>query len=350
MRDANSDTRIKKRERMDIKLGHLVIAPTSRPVFIAEIGVNHQGSVATALSLIEAVRLAGADVVKFQLHLPAQEMLPGHPLWDILSETALNIEQMAELKQLAEYLGLVFLCTPFCREAADQLESIGVVGYKMGSGELNNIPLQIHVAQKGKPMIISTGMSSLEEVERTLDEVTFFHRQVVLMNCASTYPATPLQSRLKRIDLLREMWGGPVGQSDHTPTISTCLGAIARGAVVIEKHVTLDKSMQGPDHAASITPAEFGQMVRMGNEIWEGLQASDADLDGVLEGELPVRAWANHCLVARRDLKAGHVLAWEDLDTRRPATAGLRAGAIGQAIGLALRRPLRSGEPLPPDP
>lgn len=349
-------------DTMDIHLGHLTITPTSRPVFIFEVGINSNGDMLTARKLVADAYIAGAQVVKFQLHLPDQEMLPGHPLWNILSETILDIRQMAMLKDQAEYLGLVFLCTPFCREAADQLESIGVVGYKLGSGELNNIPLQVHVARKGLPMIISTGMSSLDEVQAAVADVWSINRQIILMNCASTYPATPLQSRLARIGILQGLQGQyifkgegatsvrltdplMVGQSDHTPTISTCLGAIARGAVVIEKHVTLDKSMKGPDHAASITPDEFGQLVRMGNEVWEGLQASEADLGGILEGELPVRAWANHCLVARRDLEAGHVLAWDDLDTRRPVVAGLQAYRIGEVIGLALRNPLKAGQP-----
>ena len=335
---------------MQLQLGPLIITPNSKPVYIFEAGINHNGRMIEARLLVALAAEAGAQVVKFQLHLPSQEMLPGHPLWNTLCETALTIGQMADLKKQAEDLGLVFLCTPFCREAADQLESIGVAGYKMGSGELNNIPLQVHVAQKGKPMIISTGMSTLDEVKLTLSEVLFFSKQIVLMNCASTYPATPYQSRLKRLDLLRKMWEGPIGQSDHTPTISTCVGATARGAVVIEKHVTQDKGMKGPDHAASITPDEFGRMVRMGNEVWEGLQASETDLGGVLEGEQPVRAWANHCLVARRDLEAGHVLAWDDLDTRRPATAGISAASIAAVIGLTLTRPLRSGEMVPKAP
>ena len=332
-----------------IRLGPLRITPTSKPVYIFEAGINHNGNALMARQLAFSAKEAGAQVVKFQLHLPAQEMLPGHPLWDVLSETALDIHQMAELKRQAEDLGLVFLCTPFCREAADQLESIGVVGYKMGSGELNNLPLQVHVSRKGKPMIVSTGKSVYEEVVTTAAYIAANNQQLVLMNCASTYPATPIQSRLKRIDLLQRI-GFMVGQSDHTPTISTCLGAIARGAVIIEKHVTLDKGMKGPDHAASITPGEFGQMVRMGNEVWEGLQATDADLGGILEGERPVRAWANHCLVARRDLTVGHVLAWDDLDTRRPGSEGIPAAMIGEMIGLASRGPLRAGQPVPLDP
>jgi len=115
---------------------------------------------------------------------------------------------------------------------------------------------------------------------------------------------------------------------------------------VIEKHVTLDKTMKGPDHAASITPDEFGQMVQMGNEVWQGLQADVKTLRGVLDEERPVRAWANHCLVARRDLEAGHVLAWDDLETRRPATEGIPAGDIGMVLGKTLKRPMAAGQPL----
>lgn len=325
-------------------LGNHTVAPGVPPIFIFECGINHNGRLDVANVLVNQAYTSGAQVVKFQHHLPDREMLPGHPLWDVLSETALTIADLAQLKDYAESLGLVFLCTPFCREAADQLESLGVEAFKMGSGELNNLPLQRHVAMKGKPMLISTGMSSLDEVRMTLKQVTEINPRVVLLNCCSVYPAIPYQARLPRIYRLAELWGGAIGQSDHTPTIATCLGAIARGAVIIEKHVTLDRDMPGPDHAGSVLPTEFAQMVQLGHQVWEGCQEQWSDLDQVLEAEQPVRGWANHCLLARHALPAGHVVAWEDLDTRRPANAGLPASDALAVVGRALVRPLIQGQ------
>lgn len=302
---------------MEIKLGPLTISQDRPPVFIVECGINHNGSHHLALKLINAAKETGAQIVKFQHHLPSEEMLEGHPLWNVLTRTAINIGELQLLKQYAESMGLVFLCTPFSFKAADELDGIGIVGFKMGSGELNNIPLQRHVVRKGKPMLVSTGMSSLREVRNAVRAVALtlgmgrideVGNKLVLMNCCSTYPATPAQSRLHRLDALRQIHGGLVGQSDHTPTISTCLGAIARGAVVIEKHMTLDRGMEGPDHAASITPAEFKQMVEMGNEIWEANRQQYGRGNDVLEKELPVRGWANHSLVTNTAIFEGETI------------------------------------------
>ncbi len=329
----------------DIRIGRLTIAPASPVVWIFECGINFNGSMELAHKLVEAAAEAGADIFKTQVHRPAAEMVgPEHPLWDVLSEAALCIEQLAELKRHTEELGMEFLATPFSFQAVDDLETLGVKGWKMGSGELNNIPLQRYVARKRLPMIISTGMSSLEEVAATVKEVRPFNRDLVLLNCCSCYPSSFYQARLARLDLLRDICP-LVGASDHTATISTALGAIARGAVVIEKHCTLDRSLPGPDHAASILPNEFAQMVRMGPEIWQALQAGAEEVEGVLPEELPVRAWANHSLVTARSLRAGAVLTEADLTTKRPSGA-VPAAQVDAVLGKLVLRDLPSGAPL----
>lgn len=331
---------------MEIKLGPLTISQDRPPIFIVELGINHNGNMDLAIDLVEAARSTGAQVVKFQHHLPHEEMMEGHPLWNIIDKTKLSIDQLLALKNHAESLGLVFLCTPFSFKAADELNAINVAGFKMGSGELNNIPLQRHVARKGKPMIVSTGMSSLREVHRTInliqlsDDVHSVHRRVILMNCCSTYPATPRQSRLNRLDALRQINNGLVGQSDHTPTISTCLGAIAKGAVVIEKHMTLDRGMEGPDHAASILPSEFKQMVEMGNEIWQAKVGYSTGLEGgndVLQEERKVREWANHSLVTTCAIRAGIPILGMDITTKRPGD-GIPSSKWDEVVGKRATR------------
>jgi len=205
-------------------------------------------------------------------------------------------------------------------EAATELFALGVDAFKTGSGEFNNIPFLRHVALYNLPMIVSTGMSSREEFIKSLDMLKSINpHNLIFMNCTSTYPATPMQSRLRRINWLQSMSGEtiPIGQSDHTPTISTALGAIAQGAVVIEKHVTLDKNGGGPDHAASILPSEFAQMVVMGKEIWEGMQDGTEGNMGILREEYPVRKMANHSVVTLVDIMGGETFTSENIGVKR---------------------------------
>lgn len=287
-----------------IKLGNLQIGDGHKPVFIAEIGINHNGSRQLALDMVDEVIEAGADIVKFQHHLPEHEMVRGHVWYELMEQCKLGIEDLQDIKAYVELRGAEFLCTPFCWEAARELYHIGVEGFKIGSGEANHSELVALIGGFDLPMIISTGMSTRAELMTTLDAVRKVNKQVVLMNCTSTYPCKPSESRLRRINWLRQVFNLAVGQSDHTPTISTALGAIACGAVAIEKHVTLDRNMEGPDHSGSILPSEFRQMVDMGVEIWEGMQMCTESEFGVLLSELDVKRIANHTI----DKESGRIL------------------------------------------
>lgn len=284
------------------------------PIFVAEAGINHGGDMDKAVELVKSAANAGAHIVKFQTHLPEHEMTPNHPLWDILSQCVLTESWHYELKQLADSLGLVFMSTPFCTQAVDLLERVGVDAYKVGSGELTHWPLLRYIAGTKKPMIISTGMATLEEINLALDAV---HdgggdlRSVALMNCTSTYPCQIHDSRVLGVDLLRDEFAIPVGQSDHTPTISSALAAIARGACIIEKHFTVSRDWEGPDIKSSLTPDEFRHMVTLGTEIWESLEPRDPD--ALVEGEDEIRAWAHHSLVVARKVAAGTSIRRGDL-------------------------------------
>jgi len=308
-----------------------------KPVFIAELGINHNGSLSEAGELAMQCAEAGADIIKTQLHLPDYEMLPTHLWYDLMQRCKISIDQLAALKEYVENAGAGFLCTPFCREAADQLDKIDVSAFKTGSGEANNIPFLEHVASKGKPMIISTGMITREELIASIDAVRKINTQIILMNCTSNYPSTPEQTRLHRIDWLRSTFNVPVGQSDHTPTISTALGAIARGAVAIEKHVTLDKSADGPDHKVSLLPSEFKQMVDMGMEIWEGLQYQATGMETLIEGEQELRDIANHSVVTLKPITVGDPLTRENIGIKRPGT-GIPASEYEQLLGTDASR------------
>jgi len=312
-----------------VKIGRYDIKRYSKPVFIAELGINHDGYMYRACDMIDEAANAGADIVKFQYHLPNQEMLQGHEWQELMTNCYLSFNQLNELKDYTEsQTGMMFLCTPFCKEAADDLNAIGVEAFKTGSGEFNNIPFLRHVASFNKPMIVSTGMSSRDEFIRSLDMLQKLNQyNLILMNCTSTYPATFAQSRLKRINWLHTMTNPsiPIGQSDHTPTIATVLGAIAYGAVVIEKHMTLDRNAKGPDHAASILPGEFKQMVEMGKQIWEGMQDGTEANMGIVVEEYKVRKVANHSVVTLVDIKEGDTFTAENIGVKRVGQKGLHS-------------------------
>jgi len=327
-----------------VKLGNLTLGNGLKPIFIAELGINHNGDFQQAVALTNAAINSGADIVKFQHHLPEYEMVGNHEWQGLMKQCALSLQDLKSLQTYIRGLGREFLCTPFCTQAAEELESIGVSGFKTGSGECNNTPFQEFVAQYKKPTLISTGMTSRNELMNTIDKVLKINNKIVLLNCTSTYPATPREARLRRIQWLRSTFNLPVGQSDHTPNISTALGAIAQGAVCIEKHFTLDRGWDGPDQSASILPSEFKQMVEMGMEIWEGMgMCIEADM-GILRGEHKVREIANHSVVAMKSIKKGHFFDLKNIGTMRPGNGDIPASRCGELLGRSTTRDIDSGE------
>jgi len=333
-----------------VKIGRHDIKRYSKPVFIAELGINHNGNFGEAMDMIDEAANAGADIVKFQHHLPRHEMLSGHEWQELMTNCYINPILLGQLKGYTEsQTGMMFLCTPFCKEAADDLDAIGVEAFKTGSGEFNNIPFLRHVALFNKPMIVSTGMSSRDEFIRSLDMLQKLNQyNIILMNCTSTYPATFAQSRLKRINWLHSMTNPsiPIGQSDHTPTIATALGAISHGAVVIEKHMTLNKNAKGPDHAASILPSEFKQMVEMGKQIWEGMQDGTEANMGIVMEEYKVRKVANHSVVTLVDIKKGEVFTADNIGVKRPGDGAFKAGEFDDLLGCVATEDLTADRQL----
>ncbi|MEK7416073.1 MAG: N-acetylneuraminate synthase family protein, partial [Planctomycetota bacterium] len=245
-------------------------------LLIAEAGVNHDGDPAKAIALVRAAAGAGADAVKFQA-FRTDALVTAHAnkasyqqsttgagdQASMLRKLELNESHFRALKDESERLGLVFLCTPFDDESADMLRRIGVHGFKLGSGELTNHPLLARLAGWGLPLIVSTGMSTLDEVEDAATRISSAgDPPTAWLHCVSQYPAPEAQSNLRAMDSLRLSLGGPVGMSDHSPGHAVTLAAVARGAQVIEKHLTLDRMAPGPDHAASIEPGALSELVR----------------------------------------------------------------------------------------
>ena len=324
-----------------LRIGERSIGSGHPCLVIAEAGINHNGDARLAAELVDAAAEAGADAIKFQTHFPEHEMLRdgrtaayvGESLFDLLSRTALTREAHVELRDRARTKGLIFLSTPFSREAADFLETIGVPAFKTGSGELTHLPLQQHIARKGRPMIISTGMSTPDEIERAVRTVREAGAPFALMHCTSTYPTPFAHVQLGFLGRLQQTYGVPVGLSDHTLGSYIAFAAAASGANLFEKHFTMSRSLPGPDQQGSMEPAELADIVR-GIRAVE--QAGGA-IKAIQPGEQEVRDMAHHSVVSIRDIAAGATIGAADVWAKRPGT-GIPAADLDQVIGRVAKR------------
>jgi N-acetylneuraminate synthase len=308
---------------------------------IAEAGINHNGDATIAADLVEAAADAGADAVKFQTHFPEYEMLRagataayvGESLFDLLTRTALSRDAHVVLRDLAAKRGIVFLSTPFSREAADFLETLGVPAFKIGSGELTNLPLQRHIARKGRPMIISTGMATAEEIDLTVHTIRAERTPFALMHCTSTYPTPYQHVQLGCIGWLQKLYGVPVGFSDHTLGTFMAFAAATGGANLFEKHFTISRSLPGPDQQGSLEPAELRELVRGIRAIEQASGSTKA----LQPGEQEVRNMAHHSVVSLRDIAAGRTIGPDDVWVKRPGT-GIPARELPRVVGRVTKR------------
>jgi N-acetylneuraminate synthase/N,N'-diacetyllegionaminate synthase len=297
---------------------------------IAEAGVNHNGRVDVARRLIDAAADAGADAIKFQTFDPQRIATADAPLADyqrqavgdarsqrqMLAALALSEADHHTLAAHCRERRITFLSSPFDIGSADLLASLDVAAIKLGSGELTNLPLLRHAATLGRPLLISTGMATLDEVACAIEAVRAAGGgPMALLHGVSAYPADPAEANLLAIGAMAARFDLPVGWSDHCPTIAVALAAAALGACVIEKHLTLDRTMAGPDHRASTAPAEFADMVRQVRDIrtWRGDGAKRP-----MPGETEMRSAARRSIVTATPVPAGSVLTAEMLDALRP--------------------------------
>lgn len=333
------------------------IGPGAPCFVVAEAGVNHNGSLELAHRLVTVAAEAGADAVKFQSFTPARLASPSAALaayqranlgrdqgqLAMLQALALEAPAFAALQAQCRALGLCFLSTPFDEESADLLERLGVPAYKLPSGEITNPFLLTHIARKGRPLLLSTGMATLGEVEQAVETVeTAGCRELALLHCVSDYPADPAETNLRAMDSLAAAFGRPVGLSDHSLGQVVALAAVARGAALLEKHVTLDRSLPGPDHRASLEPAELKEMIA-------GIRTVEAALgDGrkrPTARELETARAARRSLHLGRDVPAGRPLVAADLVALRPGT-GIAPSRFEQLLGRSLRHDGEAGRPL----
>lgn len=315
---------------------------------IAEAGVNHNGSIDLALRLIDAAKASGADAVKFQtfradlLATRSAHKAPYQERTTSDAESQFEMLQRLELDAAAHQLlmdhcrkvGIQFLSSPFDAQSADLLATMNVPLYKVPSGEITNLPFLQHLARKGRPLILSTGMSTLGEVEEAVQVMQAAGAtQLTLLHCVTEYPAPYAEVNLRAMQTLKSAFGLPVGYSDHTAGIDIAIAAVALGAEVIEKHFTLDRSLPGPDHAASLEPAELLQMVAAIRNVEAALGTG---IKAPAPCELPNLPVARKSVVATRSLPAGHRLAAGDLDIKRPGN-GLAPKFLPALIGHTLR-------------
>lgn len=300
---------------------------------IAEAGVNHNGDLETAKRLVDAAVVAGADAVKFQTFVP-EEIVTGSAekalyqkanvaggrvtQLDMIRRYALSKEDFHTLWDCCERAGIMFLSTPFDYYSVDFLDQLGVPIYKIPSGELTNDRFLRYVATRGKPLIVSTGMTTLGEVEEALEVLQDAGAcEITLLHCTSAYPTPYEEVNLRAMITLRQAFGLPVGYSDHTPGTEVAVAAAALGARVIEKHFTLSRNMEGPDHKASLEPGELAVMVRAIRNVEKALGDGRKRPSPV---EQDVMRTARRSLVAACDIAEGEMITEEKLAVKRPGT------------------------------
>jgi N,N'-diacetyllegionaminate synthase len=330
-----------------------VIDP-ERTFIIAEAGVNHNGSSDMAKQLVDAAARAGSDAVKFQtfnarrlasIQAPkAQYQLQTtdarESQVEMLARLELTRESHRELQEYCRRQDIVFLSSPFDESSADFLENLGVELFKIPSGEITNIPFLSHIARKGLPLILSTGMATLSEVEtavRTFEKEE--NRNIVLLHCVSNYPARPSDVNLRAMITMNETFHIPVGYSDHTEGIEIAIAAVALGARVIEKHFTLDHNLPGPDHRASLEPNELKTLVQSIRMVEVSLGTGRKE---PAPGEAETARVARKSLVAARDIPAGTILTEDYVAIKRPGT-GLPPSLYPYIVGRTLRYAIPEG-------
>ncbi|NNE19979.1 MAG: polyhydroxyalkanoate biosynthesis repressor PhaR [Myxococcales bacterium] len=314
------------------------VGPEYPPLVLAEIGINHEGSLDKAIQMVDDAVDAGCECLKFQTHVIEDEMVPNdvipanasESIWEIMSRCALSEEEEKRLKAYVEQRGAIFLSTPFSRAAAVRLEQMGVAAYKIGSGECNNYPLVEHIARYGKPVILSTGMNDIDSVRPAVEILRQQGVPFGLLHCTSMYPTPYDKVRLGAMQQLAEAFPDAiVGLSDHTTTIYACLGAAALGASILERHFTSSRDWPGPDVPISMTPAELHDLI-------EGSKAIHQCLGGrkeILSEEQPTIDFAYASVVAIRDIAEGETIAESNIWVKRPGTGEILAKDFRTVLG-----------------
>jgi N-acetylneuraminate synthase len=337
----------------EFKIAGRLIGDNHPPIVIAEIGINHEGSLETAVDMADAAINAGAEIIKHQTHVVEDEMsdearkvIPGNAtvsIYEIMERCALSEEDERKLMQHIQSKGSIFISTPFSRAAAERLARFDVPAYKIGSGECNNYPLVRHIARAGKPVILSTGMNTIESIRPSVEILRSFNVPFALLHCTNVYPTPYNLVRLGAINKLKEEFPDAViGLSDHTLTNHVCLGSVALGASILERHFTDSMSRPGPDIICSMDPAALKDLIEGSRNIFE----ARGDEKNAVDAEAPTIAFAFASVVVTADLEAGEILSEENLWLRRPGGGDFNASDYDRLIGKKILMPINRGERL----
>ncbi len=318
---------------------------STKPYLIAEIAQAHEGSLGILHSYIDAVALTGVQAIKFQMHIAEAESSIHEPFrvkfskedntrFDYWKRMEFTLNQWKEIKHHCDQVGLDFICSPFSNLAVDWLEEIGVKVYKIGSGEVNNFLLLKKIIQTGKPIILSSGMSSFSELDETVSFLKNNNVEFSILQCTTAYPTKPNQYGLNVITELKNKYQVPVGFSDHSAKIATSIAAVALGAEIIEFHVVFNRQMFGPDTIASLTLDETKVLVEGVNDIYSAIQnpVNKNNNDAFKE----IKNIFEKSLAINKDLVMGHQITFEDLESKKPKGFGINAQNFINVIGKKL--------------
>ena len=334
----------------EFQIGARKIGNNHVPVVIAEIGINHEGSLVVAKQMVDAAIGAGAEIIKHQTHIVEDEMsdhakstIPGNAdvsIYEIMERCALNEDDERRLMDYVQGKGAIFISTPFSRAAADRLARFDVGAYKIGSGECNNYPLIKHVAAFGKPMIISTGMNTIESIRPSVEIMRKAGVPFCLLHCTNVYPTPPELVRLGAMTRLQDEFpDAVVGLSDHTINNYACLGAVALGASVLERHFTDRMDRPGPDIVCSMDPKALSDLIEGATYIFKE-RGGDK---GPVDAEAPTIAFAFASVVAIKDIAAGEALSDKNIWVKRPGGGDFGAGDFDALLGQKALRAITSG-------
>lgn len=310
------------------------------PLVIAEIGINHNGSLEIAKEMVDSAHRAGCEIIKHQTHIVSDEMsheakkvIPGNAdisIYEIMENASLSEDDEIKLKEYVESKNMIFLSTPFSRAAADRLEKMGVKAYKIGSGECNNYPLIEHIAKFGKPMIISTGMNDIKSIRKTVEIVEKYNIPYILMHTTNLYPTPTHLVRLGALEELKNNFPNAIiGLSDHTLNNNACLSATALGACVLERHFTDTKDRIGPDIICSADEKELEELIKGTKEIHQMLGGNKT----ALKEEQITIDFAFATIVTIKSIKKGDKFTKENIWVKRPGKIGIKAEKYDELLG-----------------
>ncbi len=331
-----------------IKIGNRIVSINHKPLIIPEIGINHNGSIQTAIKIVDAAKRAGAEIVKHQTHLPDHEMsneakriIPGNSkknIYDIISKSTLNVEDEYKLFKYVKRKKMIFLSTPFSREAADRLIKFGVKAFKIGSGEMNNFPLLEHISRYKKTLIVSTGMHNLKSVEKTYNFLKKKSIKFALMHTTNLYPTPNHLVRLESLNEMKKKFKDVViGLSDHTKTSHSSLGAVAMGACIVEKHFVDSKKRIGPDISSSIDEKELKKLINDCSIIFEQRGTGK----NLLKEEQVTRNFAYASVVSIKNIEKGEKLSSKNIWVKRPGTGYFKANDYQKLLGKIAKKKIK---------